>query len=74
MKKIELTDRELEVLKQQLNGEFDRVLAPDEDKDTLMSVIDKAENLMHELKAYKESGGDLMAWFYNKYKEQESIA
>lgn len=74
MKKIELTDRELEVLKQQLNGEFDRVLAPEEDKDTLMIVIDKAENLMHELKAYKESGDDLMAWFYNKYKEQESIA
>lgn len=74
MKKIELTDKELDVIKQQLHGEFDRVLAPDEDKDTLMSVIDKAENLMHELKAYEELGGDLMAWFYNKYKEQEGIA
>ena len=74
MKKIELTDKELDVIKQQLNGEFDRVLAPDEDKDALMSVIDKAEDLMRELKAYEELGGDLMKWFYNKYKEQEGIA
>lgn len=32
MKKIELAGKEIEVIRQQLAGEFDRVFAPEEDK------------------------------------------
>lgn len=71
MKKIELTEREIEVIGQQLAGEFDRVFAPDDDKAALMSVIDKAGALMEELDAYDELGDDLILWFWNKYQEQE---
>lgn len=71
MKKIELTEKEIEVIGQQLAGEFDRVFAPDDDKAALMSVIDKAGALMEELDAYDELGDDLILWFWNKYQEQE---
>ena len=70
MKKIELTEKEIEVIGQQLAGEFDRVFAPDDDKAALMSVIDKAGALMEELDAYDELGDDLILWFWNKYQEQ----
>lgn len=71
MKKIELTEKEIEVIGQQLAGEFDRVFAPDDDKAALMSVIDKAGALMEELDAYDELDDDLILWFWNKYQEQE---
>lgn len=71
MKKIELTEKEIEVIGQQLAGEFDRVFAPEEDKAALMSVIDKADALMEELDAYDELDDDLILWFWNKYQEQE---
>ena len=71
MKKIELSEKEIEVIRQQLAGEFDRVFAPEEDKAALMSVIDKADALMEELDAYDELGDDLILWFWNKYQEQE---
>lgn len=73
MKKIELSADEIKVIKQQLNGEIEVWNATDEQQKHLMSVIRKAEALMHELKAYEESGDDMILWFWEKYKAQEGI-
>lgn len=71
MKKINLTTDEVRVVKEQLSGSFDRVFAPDEDKQTMMNIIDKAEALLDELDAYEEMGDDMILWYWNKYKAQQ---
>lgn len=75
MKKIELSAAEIKVIKQQLNGEIEVWHATDEQKDLLMGVIDKADELMHELNAYDDlddyEDGGLVEWFYDKYKVQD---
>lgn len=71
MNEIQLTAEEIKVIQQQLNGEISAFTATPEQRTVLMGVIDKAEALMHELQAYEESGNDLIAWYYNKYKAQQ---
>lgn len=73
MKKIELSADEIKVIKQQLNGEIEVWSANDYQRKHLSSVIRKADALMHELKAYEESGDDTILWFWNLYKAQEGI-
>lgn len=73
MKKIELSADEIKVIKQQLNGEIEVWSADDYQRENLTSVIHKAEALMHELKAYEESGDDMILWFWNLYRKQEGI-
>lgn len=70
MGKIELTTEEIRVIEKQLNGEIEVWSATDEEQEALMRVIDKADALMDDLNAYNELGGDLIKWFYNKYKFQ----
>lgn len=70
MKKIELTDDEIKVIKKQLKEECIFETATEEEQRLLMGVIHKAEDLMDELNAYDEVGDDLIAWFYNKYQAQ----
>lgn len=73
-KKIELTELELAMLERDLRGEFFPHDQTDEENKAFARVIDKADKLMHELKAYEESGDNLMVWFYNKYKQQQEEA
>ena len=73
MEKIILSEKEIEVIKKQLSGKIEVHSATEEEQKFLMDVIDKAEALEEELDAYDESGDDLIEWFYNKYKEQESM-
>lgn len=73
MGKIILSEKEIEVIKKQLSGKIEVHSATEEEQKFLMDVIDKAEALEEELDAYDESGDDLIEWFYNKYKEQESM-
>ena len=72
MKKIELTEKEIEVIHQQLNGEIEVHSATEEQQRLLMGVIDKADALMEELDAYDELNGDLILWFWKKYQAQEN--
>lgn len=72
MSKIELSADEIQVIQQQLNGEIEVWEATDEQKALLTSVTDKAEALLDELDAYESMGDDLVAWFWNKYQEQEA--
>lgn len=68
--KIELTSEEIQVIKQQLNGEIEVWNATDEQQKHLSSVIDKAIALREVL---DEEVTDLIAWFWDKYKTQEGI-
>ena len=74
MNKIELTAEEIQVIKQQLNGEIEVWNATDEQQKLLTGVLDKADELLDELDAYDELdeqfGGDLVKWYYAKYQAQ----
>lgn len=74
MTKIELTDLQRSLIQKQLKGEYSPFFASKEEQKAYNEVIDKAEDLMHELNAYDELGDSLIEWFYNKYKAQEGIA
>lgn len=67
--KINLTEAELKVLKQDLRGEFYPMTATDEEFEALNSVIAKASKLEEELDAYEEINGNLLQWFYDKFLE-----
>ena len=71
MKKIELTDVELKVLQQDVNGEFSDFDATEEELRAMVSVIKKADALVRELDAYEEEGDDLILWYWNKYLAQQ---
>lgn len=72
--KIELTPIELAMLQLDLKGDFFPPEQTEEENKAFANVLEKASTLMRELNAYNELGNSLIAWFYNKYKEQEGIA
>lgn len=75
MKKIELTKKEIEVIRQQLNGEIEVHSATEEQQQLLMGVIDKANDLLDEEDAYDEleaQGNDLIDWYWKKFQAQEN--
>ena len=71
MKKIELTEREIEIIEKQISRKIG-MWSDAETKTILIGVIRKAESLMHELEAYEESGDNLIKWFYDKYQAQQT--
>lgn len=74
MKRIELTEQEIQVIKAQLNGEIGAFTATPEQQQLLMGVIDKAEALLDELDAYDEMGDDMIKWYWEKYQSQNVSA
>lgn len=73
MSRIELSNDEIKIIEKQLSGEFDQFESSEEEQKLMMSVIDKANALMEELDAYEESGDDVIKWFYDKYKQQQTV-
>ena len=73
-KKIQLTDEEKTVIEKQLNGKLNAFFMEDREREVIDKVIDDANALMAELDAYDELDGDLIAWYYNKYKAQNITA
>lgn len=71
MNKIILTDKQKAVLLKQLDGSYSPFFASEEEQMALNEVIDMADTLVEELDAIDSIDGDLMAWFWNKYQEQE---
>lgn len=71
MKKIILSEKEIELIKAQLKGKVE-VWADDETQEILGGVIDKAEALMIEEDAFDEIGADLIAWYWKKYQAQQT--
>ena len=71
MQKIMLNEKEIEIIKAQLDGKVE-VWAEDEVQQVLGGVIDKAEALMIEEEAFDEVGDDLILWYFNKYQAQQT--
>lgn len=71
MKKIILSEKEIELIKAQLDGKIE-VWAEDEVQQVLGGVIDKAEALMIEQDAFDEVGDDLIKWYWDKYQAQQT--
>ena len=71
MRKIELTDLELRLLKLDVIHEFSDFDATEEELRAMVRVINKADDLMRELDEYDELGDDLILWFWEKYLQQE---
>ena len=71
-KRIELTEQEKQVIDKQLKGELNPFFLEDWEREAIDAVTKKALALMDELKAYEESGDDLIAWFWGKYQAQQA--
>ena len=75
MEKIVLTEKEIEIIDLFLAEKIDiETVATDEQKELLMGVTDRAEALMDKLDAYDELDDNLIKWYYDKYKAQQSAA
>lgn len=75
MRKIELTEKQIEVIHQQLNGEIEVHSATEEQQKLLMEVIDMADVILEEEDAYDElerQGNDLIQWFWDRYQAQQN--
>lgn len=72
MTKIELSAEEIQVIKQQLNGEFGAFTATLKQQQLITGVADKAIILAKEQNAFNDIGEDLIQWYYDKYKEQQA--
>lgn len=73
MEKIVLTDKHIEVIKKQLNGEIE-IWTDDEDvRRYLGEVIDMADERLQNMPEDYDFGTDLILWFWNEYKAQEGI-
>lgn len=75
MTKIELTELQKALIQKQLNEQYDPFMANEAEQEAFNDVIDKAEALSDELNAVDDYidnyNGDMIAWFWAKYQEQE---
>ena len=71
-KKIVLTDEEKNVIEKQLKGELNAFFAEDREKEVIDKIVEDANALMIELDAFDELDGDLVKWYYDKYKAQQA--
>ena len=75
MAKIELTELQKALIQKQLNEQYDPFMASEEEQIAFNDVIDKAEALSDELDAVDDYvdnyDGDMIKWFWAKYKEQQ---
>ena len=69
--KIELTEAEKEVIQKYFNGEITAFGTSEEDMQTMSGVINKAEDLMHELEAYDDAQEDMVKWYWELYETQD---
>lgn len=70
-KKIILTEEEKTVIEKQLRGELNAFFMEDREREIIDKVIDDASALLRELDAYDELNGNLIRWYYDRYKAQE---
>lgn len=70
MNRIELTKEEIAVIEKYLRKELNAIFMEGKERELIDKVIGDAHALMRELDAYDELDGDLVRWYYNKYKSQ----
>ena len=66
--KIELTKEELQVLEQYMDGKLENPSG--ETRDMMGKLAEKALDYEMETQS-KDDPDDLLAWYYEKYKEQQ---
>lgn len=66
--KINLTERQIELIEKFLRNEIPMFGTPIQDMKDFMPVIKMAEDLV--IKTQEDSGDDLIKWFYDKYLNQ----
>ena len=71
MGKIELNEKQIQVIQDQLNGKIEVWNATEEQQKLLTEVIDMAENLLDTMPDDYDFGDDLIKWFYDMYKRQD---
>lgn len=71
MNEITLTQEEISVIEKQLSGKLNLFFGDEHEKELFAKITEDADNLMRELDAYDELNGNLILWYYNKYKEQQ---
>ena len=72
MEKIVLTEKQQELIKKHLDGEYDPFLSTEEEQIAFNEAINMADDLVYELDEYDQMGGDLIKWFWDKYNSQEA--
>lgn len=74
MKKIELSQAEIEVIEKHLRGEIGNFTATPEEQQMLTKLLSDAETLQDELDAIdevmEEPDCDILSWYLKKYREQ----
>ena len=65
-----MTKEEIAVIEKYLRKELNAIFMEGKERELIDKVIDDARALMRELDAYDELDGDLVRWYYNKYKSQ----
>lgn len=71
MRKIELNEKQIQVIKDQLNGKIEVWNATEEQQKLLTEVIDMADDLLDTMPEDYDFGDDLIKWFYDMYKRQD---
>lgn len=69
---ITLTAEEIALIEKFLNREIDNPVG--EDAEMLRKISDDAIALMKERNAVEELDGNLIQWYYDQYKAQDSTA
>ena len=72
MRKIELNEKQIQVIKDQLNGKIEVWNATEEQQKLLTEVINMAENLLDTMPDDYDFGNDLIKWFWEQYQEQSN--
>lgn len=68
-KEIELTEIEQNAIKEYLDGKLTMFGSTENQMNTFLKVIEKAEMLMNDTN--DEVGDDIILWFWNRYKDQK---
>ena len=71
MGKIELNEKQIQVIQDQLNGKIEVWSATEEQQKLLTEVIDMADDLLDTMPDDYDFGDDLIKWFWEMYKQQD---
>ena len=70
MGKIELNEKQIQVIQDQLNGKIEVWSATEEQQKLLTEVIDMADDLLDTMPDDYDFGDDLIKWFWEQYQAQ----
>lgn len=73
MEKIVITQEQMEVIQEYLDGKIGMFTATDHQMEVMSGIIKSATALLEELEAYDEldEDNDTIRWYLKKYNEQQ---